>query len=189
MANSLDVATAHCDGTTDNVFGSDDGIAELPMEEGESSNLSKTLFKSGLPFRIKGSKLSLKKKFQCKKNPLLLLKRSQLSFTIKYPAMAAKRACPEKTLAIGTDIGRLINRVFTTLSVGFVSMWRNSNMNPLPSQNDQSMMQLTTDNYLEPILIDQSEKSQDLNDQSMMQLTANNHLEPILIDQSKKVRI
>ncbi|MED6159563.1 hypothetical protein PIB30_043342, partial [Stylosanthes scabra] len=39
QSSSNCIATAHCDGTPDNAFSSDDVIAELPMEEGESSNL------------------------------------------------------------------------------------------------------------------------------------------------------
>ncbi|RYR79585.1 hypothetical protein Ahy_A01g004389 [Arachis hypogaea] len=234
MANSLDVAnsagqlssicitTAYCDGTSDNVFGSDDGIAELPMEEGESSNLLNAVQKwptiqdHGLK-TVPQKEVSVQKEviFSRRKHtklrsstqqwePLRLSDVELCPDAIEEYAQAAKRACPEKArkhLAyLGWEIEWTKHKasyryryrspdkkgVYYSLSRVCKYVAQNSDMNPLPSQNDQSMMQLTANNHLEPILIDQSEKSQDLNDQSAMQLRDDNHLAPILIDQSEK---
>ncbi|RYR27745.1 hypothetical protein Ahy_B01g051782 [Arachis hypogaea] len=260
MANSLDVANsagqsssicitaAHCDGTSDNAFGSDDGIAELPMEEGESSNLLNAVQKWPT-IQDQGVKTVHQKEVSVQKEPVTPVEEVSTQFhkeiscvgatevivngrkhrklrsstqhweplrlsdvelcpdSIEEYAQAGKRACPEKArkqLAyLGWEIEWTKRKasdtcyryryrspdkqgVYYSLSQVCKYVAQNSDMNPLPSQNDQSMMQLTADNHLEPILIDESEKSQDRNDQSAMQLTDDNHLAPILIDQSEK---
>ncbi|KAL1307979.1 hypothetical protein HN51_049893 [Arachis hypogaea] len=97
---------------------------------------------------------------------------------------AAKRACPEKARKHLAYLGWEIEwtkykasntcyryryrspdkqGVYYSLSRVCKYVAQNSDMNPLPSQNDQSMMQLTADNHLAPICIDQSENSHDLN--------------------------
>ncbi|KAL1315653.1 hypothetical protein AAHE18_16G274900 [Arachis hypogaea] len=222
MANSLDVA--------DNAFGSDDGIAELPMEEGESSNLLnmdqkwptiqdqgvKTVPQKEPVIPVQEVSTQFHKEISCdvfngRKHrklrsstqhwvPLRLSDVELCPDAIEEYAQAPKRACPEKARKHLAYLGWEIEwRKHKASDTCYRYRYRSPDkqgvyyslsrvckyvaQNPLPSQNDQSMMQLTADNHLEPILIDQSEKSQD---QSAMQLRDDNHLAPICIDQSEK---
>ncbi|KAL1370126.1 hypothetical protein AAHE18_01G037300 [Arachis hypogaea] len=207
MANSLDVAnsagqlssicitTAYCDGTSDNwPTIQDHGLKTVPQKE--VSVQKEVIFSRRKHTKLRSSTQQWE--------PLRLSDVELCPDAIEEYAQAAKRACPEKArkhLAyLGWEIEWTKHKasyryryrspdkkgVYYSLSRVCKYVAQNSDMNPLPSQNDQSMMQLTANNHLEPILIDQSEKSQDLNDQSAMQLRDDNHLAPILIDQSEK---
>ncbi|MED6131657.1 hypothetical protein PIB30_011808 [Stylosanthes scabra] len=234
MANSLDVANstgqsssncitrftaAHCDGTPDNAFSSDDGIAELPMEEGGSSdslNANRnctaiesvpqrevsvqkeplvpfqefsTQFHKETPCHVATEVISygscLEKRRQRRSSiiwePLRFSEVESCPDAVEEYAKSAKKACPEKArkhLAyLGWEIEwtrhkdkfyryryRSPDKQGLHYSLSYVckDVARSSDRNPLPSPNDQSMMQPTPDTQLAPMVIDQSEKNEDL---------------------------
>ncbi|MED6145964.1 hypothetical protein PIB30_030048 [Stylosanthes scabra] len=236
MANSFDVAnsadqlssncitTSHCDGTPDTAFSSDDRIAELPMEEGESSNLLNAIRNSPaiesvprrevsvqkeplVPFQefstqfhretpchvateviVYGSCLEKRRKRHCSIvwEPLKFSEVESCPDAVEQYAKSAKNVCLEKVrkhlVYLGWEIEwtRRKDKLYRyryrspdkqgiyyySLSCVCKDVAQGSDRNPLPplpSPNDQSMMQLTTDSHPAPILIDQSEKSEDLN--------------------------
>ncbi|MED6149828.1 hypothetical protein PIB30_066307 [Stylosanthes scabra] len=194
QSSSNCVTTAHCDGNPDNAFSSDDGIAELPMEEGESSNLLNAVQERYSMVKYVPQKEVLVQKEKRRKlrhstlhwKPLRLSEVELCIDAVEKYAQVGKSASLEKARKHLEHLGWEIewakcktlddtyrNRykykppdkdgVFYSLRSVCKYLARNSDISPFPSQNDQSMIQLTSDDHLAPILIDQSEKSQDLN--------------------------